>query len=272
VRKFRPFSAREGLLGLEGVPQPGTITQRLRNRLASQILTSRFKTRIGFGDLVNTFGHQLLDEFFGLHVERRPHISKVFSHIESTLLRGEWNLVYDLLEYIATTDPLSIARDRFNVIFEEEESAYRFIGPRIVPVTSQMDIENAELALQHPVQAAREHIAKSLAQLAVRPTPNYGKVVAEAIQSVEAVARHLTGNDSVTLGDALKTLKRTGQHSQTLLTAYEKIYGWSSNEGGVRHSFKGEEVDLGLARYMLFSCSAFIGYLVELKSKPAAES
>jgi len=50
-----------------------------------------------------------------------------------------------------------------------------------------------------------------------------------------------------------------------LAKGYNKIYGWTSDEGGIRHALsdKGDvEITLADARYMLVSCSAFVNYLI----------
>lgn len=103
--------------------------------------------------------------------------------------------------------------------------------------------------------------------LAVRPHPNYAKVAGEAIQGVEAAVRELVDAPSATLGEVLNSFRRNGARHPALIEAWLKLHGWASDEGGVRHAFKGEAVDEDLARYVLVSCSAFIGYLTGVKSK-----
>ncbi len=65
-----------------------------------------------------------------------------------------------------------------------------------------------------------------------------------------------------TLGDALKLLK--DKIHPAMKSAFEKLYGYTSDANGIRHSnglerkFTFEE-----AKYMLISCSAFVNYLKE---------
>ena len=47
-------------------------------------------------------------------------------------------------------------------------------------------------------------------------------------------------------------------------TAFEKLYGYTSDSGGIRHgSIEFVNVASEDAKYMLVSCSAFVNYLTE---------
>jgi len=72
-----------------------------------------------------------------------------------------------------------------------------------------------------------------------------------------------------TLGAGLKKLEDAGLEIHTTLkVAWDKLYGWTSDEQGIRHGgIKASEADESLAKYMLISCSAFVSYLLEEASK-----
>lgn len=52
-------------------------------------------------------------------------------------------------------------------------------------------------------------------------------------------------------------------------SAFSKLYGYTSDEGGIRHA-EGlfvREVSFDEAKFMLVSCSAFVNYLIAEYSK-----
>jgi hypothetical protein len=88
--------------------------------------------------------------------------------------------------------------------------------------------------------------------------------VRESIHAVEAIAVRLApGTD--TLGAALKLLEQRGHLHGGLKAAFGSLYGYSSNEEGVRHALVfGDEaqVDEADALFMLGACASFVSYLL----------
>ena len=86
----------------------------------------------------------------------------------------------------------------------------------------------------------------------------------ESIHAVEAMAVRLApGTD--TLGEALKVLEQRGHLHGGLKAAFSSLYGYSSNEEGVRHALVfGDEaqVDEADAMFMLGACASFVSYLL----------
>jgi hypothetical protein len=72
-------------------------------------------------------------------------------------------------------------------------------------------------------------------RLLAEEEPNYKRVVHEAVSGVEGVARVLLDNDRITLGDALKELKKRKILHSSLVKSIEGVWGYSSDEPGVRH-------------------------------------
>lgn len=72
-----------------------------------------------------------------------------------------------------------------------------------------------------------------------------------------------------TLGKTLKKLTTSGVHIHpALVNAFESIYGYTSDEDGIRHgSIDFSNAPSEDAKYMLISCSAFINYLIEKYNK-----
>jgi hypothetical protein len=107
-------------------------------------------------------------------------------------------------------------------------------------------------------------LRNSLDLMSDRDDPKYGDSIKNSISAVETVCRKLTGNNKATLGQALKRLKDAGiQLHPSLELAFGQLYGYTSDESGVRHAMMDEDhLELEDARYMLVACSAFISYLV----------
>lgn len=88
--------------------------------------------------------------------------------------------------------------------------------------------------------------------------------VRESIHAVESVACELAPGKN-TLGAALDAIKIKDLHGG-LKEAFEKLYGYASNEKGVRHAlvFGGAEakVDETDALFMLGACASFVSYLL----------
>jgi hypothetical protein len=80
---------------------------------------------------------------------------------------------------------------------------------------------------------------------------------------VEAICRLLAGNSKDTLGAALKKIAGKAPIHPAFEQALLKLYGFTSDEGGVRHALM-EESSLRYsdAKFMLVLCSAFTNFLL----------
>ena len=89
--------------------------------------------------------------------------------------------------------------------------------------------------------------------------------VRESIHAVESVARQVDPKTSNTLPDALKSLQRSsGRLHPALKDGFEKLYAYTSDEEGIRHSLMDNaESSVGRdeAMFMLGACASFASYL-----------
>jgi hypothetical protein len=134
----------------------------------------------------------------------------------------------------------------------------------ITPITNEEERKAIEAAMQTPLVGVRTQLHNSLALLSDHEDPKYGDSIKNSISAVESMCRHIVNDDKATLGQALKQLKNAGiriHHSLEL--AFGQLYGYTSDESGIRHALIGEDCTyLEDATYMLVTCSAFINYLV----------
>lgn len=85
--------------------------------------------------------------------------------------------------------------------------------------------------------------------------------IKESISAVEAAALALAGEmKNIKLSSALKKLPDL--HG-ALRNAFISLYGYTSDEPGIRHSLETEQANVGEAeaRFMIIACSAFVNYL-----------
>ena len=88
--------------------------------------------------------------------------------------------------------------------------------------------------------------------------------IRESINAVESVARHLDPSQSDTLGAALTSLEKHRPLHPALKRGFSNIYGYTSNEEGIRHSLvDNSESPAGPdeAIFMLGACASFASYL-----------
>ena len=88
--------------------------------------------------------------------------------------------------------------------------------------------------------------------------------VRESIHAVESVARQLDPAASRTLQPALTSLERSGTLHPALKEAFNKLYGYTSDEQGVRHALldrPDHNVGMDEALFMLSACASFASYL-----------
>lgn len=76
------------------------------------------------------------------------------------------------------------------------------------------------------------------------------------------MARIVAENPKATLPDALKALERGDRLHTALKDGFVKLYGYSSDEQGIRHAMLDEpNISAADARFFLLSCTFFVNYL-----------
>jgi uncharacterized protein with PIN domain len=190
--------------------------------------------------------------------------------MRSDILIGIWYNVYDFIEFVLSEFPFSSQeRNNFRTIcnfwLEREMSAWRVIGNTVSRLTSDEEIEAVEAtcALEDPFASAATHMKTALTLLSDRKSPDYRNSIKEAISAVESACRVVTGNSKATLGDALRQFEKKGiRIHPALKLGFDKLYSYTSDEGGIRHSLLEQSmVDFEDAKFMLVSCSAFVNLL-----------
>ena len=182
----------------------------------------------------------------------------------------EWGYGYP--QQLSKKDKLDLLGMLVNEALEREHSGYRYVEKVIVPITNKDELSSLEAAAAGGglFSGAGMHMRSALAHIAAKPEPDYRNAVKEAISAVESAAKAFAGSDSGTLADAVKILKRDYNLHPALADGWLKLYGFTNDEGGIRHSASNDEVkvDFALAKYMVVTASAFVNYLADWKNSP----
>jgi len=199
----------------------------------------------------------------------------VFRILFDTIENDEHDSVLTVVEYIArqfkkvSNSQGKRVFDYFNGVFEKEFVGYRFVNGMITPISDSIEMEALNEAIYSSDDSVRNHLTKAMEMLSDRTNPDYENSIKESISAVECICSQIIGK-ATSLGDALGKLEKAGVVIHTSLkSAFDKLYGYTSDSAGVRHSGKigGPKSTFSEAKFMLVSCCAFVNYLTEVMSK-----
>ena len=271
------FSQRKGLTPIRVEIQRESIDDPLRNKLWTAILLCFFE-KADRGAVENSnfewVMKRLWIHFFDEPLDTLPlYWIDIRKLIREQFFKYEWYEIYNFIEALAQElkdDPKQKFIELVDSFLESEMSAYRFVDDEIGEFTSETEIKAIESAIADTqnLQTVHAHLHEALSKLTDRTNPDYRNSIKESISAVEAICQLITKSKKATLGEAIKKLKDTGVNLHPALEkAWSNIYGYTSDEGGIRHALSdldSSQITFGTAKYMLVSCSAFISYLLDL--------
>ncbi len=176
---------------------------------------------------------------------------------------------YDVYRHPVSTEMLEAAVNR---ILERERSGYRFIAHVLSPISEQVELEEVQKAATElrgsGLDGARKHIQTALDLFSKRPNPDYRNAIKEAISAIESIAKQVAAHKGDGLTPALRALEEKAGLHGALRSAFEKLYGYTSDESGIRHAILDDPtVGFEEAKYMIVACSAFANYLAAKAEK-----
>ncbi len=179
-----------------------------------------------------------------------------------------FNKIFDVLQHIMQHKqcPPSFTKDIME-IFSRCQLAYvvDIKPPAIIyPAASKAEGESVLRAIEELRCAGLEGAVTHLGDASkCINQKDYSGAIRESIHAVESSARQLCRR-AKTLEQALKTLeKRNGLHP-ALKNAFSSLYGYASDEEGIRHALiYNSQANVGLdeALFMLGACASFSSYL-----------
>ncbi|MCW3980029.1 MAG: hypothetical protein NWF11_00970, partial [Candidatus Bathyarchaeota archaeon] len=152
-----------------------------------------------------------------------------------------------------------------NQRLERESSRWRFVGGKLVALTSKEEIAVIQEALKGPksLRPVSIHLNSALAFMSDRKSPDYRNSIKESISAVESMCTLVAGTKKAELTQALPAMRKKGIDLHPALEqAFIKLYGYTSTAGGIRHALlKEPNLYFEDAKFMLVMCSAFVNYL-----------
>lgn len=273
------FSQRIGKRKISSVLEKETISQELRNSLWSLILENVLNNELVDYDFDNNYSKvTALYRSIWMHFFKRPidNLPMEFNNYEvdervakriirEWFFETEWDLVLDFTEFCSVYVNHEF-QELCNSYFKSEFSAYRFVDGKLAEINSEEEIVEIEKAINQTdkFKPVKTHLETALSLLANKKSPDFRNSIKESISAVEAFSKIITKNNKTTLGIALKEIEKKHKIPESLKSAFNSLYGYTSDQAGIRHALaeKDSIVDIEDARFMLVTCSAFINYLM----------
>lgn len=221
---------------------------------------------------LGVFFKQLWMNFFkfpidNLNVSYNNVQNEPIQFVRNWYFKAEWFDAFDFLEFCSNQHELF--QEYANSMLKREMSAYRFVDGVLTEVNSAEEVVELEQALKNTnkFKSVKEHLSTAIGLYSNKKNPDYRNSIKESISAVESLSKIITGDDKATLGQALKEIERQHGIPGSLKKAFSALYGYTSDEGGIRHSLLESGVAVGIeeARFMLVTCSAFVNYLISKK-------
>ena len=270
---YIPFSQRNGLEPIPPQLKLGEASEELR-RVVNYCISLEIDRETS-----NSMGYYFFDQtwkrvtqdihvfFAGERIENYDTDVELWRSFFSRLTAlGSVAKFFDFVEFLVR-HPNSSAelRKSLSNAFVRCRAAYRIIDNQIVAIGTAEQAKTFETAISDAetknASSARTHLIASGVCLR---NGDWADSIRESIHAVEAAAIKLSPG-ATTLGKALAKLQESGQLHAGLRTAFSALYGYTSDEEGVRHAlvFKDEpQVDETDALFMLSACASFVSYLL----------
>jgi hypothetical protein len=271
------FSHRHGYKPIKSIAQVESMDDDLRTSLWNELDTFYWKTAKTQYSLegsdnreIRLLLQELWSKYFVLPLDTIGYSwSPPYSHIRQYFFGCSWNEAYDFIEFVPKHYTSASKKNDFfrascNLVMEREVSGYRFIEDKIVPISSKEEIAEIEEAMRVPdtLSPVAIHLESALEKFSDRKSPDYRNSIKESISAVETISSLIAGKEKAELTDALKTLREKIEIHPALRDAFIKLYGYTSDEDGIRHALLEEpKLDSEDAKFMLIACSAFVNYL-----------
>lgn len=275
IREMK-FSQRIGVTPVDTVLQRDGMTPELRNSLWN-VLDIHMWSAHGFlysqgsRPVMKTFSRNLWQNFLKEPLDRCPTDPDLaLSLIREMYFNWQWHEVYDFIEFIVTWAKVEKLSEALNKTLELELAGYTILENMLVPITTKEELDAVKQAIGAvPFGGVTAHLKQALAHLADRKQPDYRNSIKESISAVESCSRTITGNDKATLGEALTAMERAGRLHTSLKRAFSALYGYTSDEGGIRHAMQEEPgLTAADAKFFLVTCSSFINYMIAKSAEP----
>ena len=221
------------------------------------------------GSIVRSYKFDVLDTLHDEIEEYGPIESGNF--FKELITGGNYHEVLTLIEFVLRHQYCSKnLRKALIAVFDNAPVAYfvkkvtgRFtIMPRMSKESGEATQQAIQVIQDAGMKGASTHLREAAEQINAR---QFAKSIADSIHAVESVARQIDPK-SQTLSHALNSLEKAGLIKHPALKeAFSKLYGYTSDEQGIRHALLNQDsADVGVdeAVFMFGACASFAAYLV----------
>src|SRR5664279_703297 len=213
------FSERNGYAEVRTIAQLESMDDRLRMALWNTLYQLYFADWETFESRGSRLTRAVWTELLHADLARVPESpAAAGGHFKELVLKGEWHVVYDLLELVIDANDWFAPADlteTLNTVLSRHLAGYRMVQGKAAPVTDSAEVAEvtAALALPDRFAAARGHLDTALALFSDREEPNYANSIKESMSAVESMVLVVTGKKG--FHGAVDTLERShGMHSK----------------------------------------------------------
>ena len=276
------FSQREGKASLPESMRLEHIPQRFR-QLAWRVIDGEIGDSSSFsiydnyflrepniGSILCSYQFDVLGKFYDETVGHDPDSSAGF--FRKLISSEDYHNVLTCIEFILRDERCSKSlREGLIDAFDKAPVAY-FVGdvnglPTVMPRFSRESGEATQQAIETLNEAgmggALTHLRDAAEHIRLK---QYGDSIEDSIHAVESVARKIDSKANKTLAPALDSLEKAKLLKHPALKeAFKKLYGYTSDEQGIRHALlekSSPDVGLDEAVFMFGTCASFAAYLV----------
>lgn len=272
-----PFSEREGHVPPKPI-QVKNLDKAVRARLWSIVLETFPHVTFDWPTYFLPMGflQTIWRDFLSKPIDDLKNGEDAHYLVRNLIMTGKWFRAFDFLEYVLDAwESFGVQVDRdvskrkklqfvqqCNTALAKENAGYRITDDLVVPIVSDVEVQSIDKAIHGKFGRAGKHIKKALALFSNRENPDYANSMKESAMAIQAISLEITNQKKISM--TMKKLVDGGmQLHPAFLTAIVKLYGFASDEDGVRHAGAGEPLstDQTTALFMLVTCSAFVNYI-----------
>ena len=283
-RRNLTFSQAEGLAEL---PRPLAL-EEMPHGFRVEVQAMLYKAAVGTARHIEDYSflredwHEIAVDLWVSHLHwylpdfHRSGQLMAVGKISIVILLHPFNEVFDLLTALVRHDkcPPEV-RDEIARLLREYRMAYYLDTngtPTFVPQSSPQEGDAVRAAMgvlaESGMDGARAHLLKAAGAI---NEGRFADAVRESIHAVESVAKVISGKSDATLSPAIDELQGRGLLTHgSLAEGFKKLYGYTSDEKGIRHALleKGDaNVDEEEALFMFGACASFCSYLCRKRRK-----
>lgn len=194
---------------------------------------------------------------------------RITNMLKPAILYGDYTETLGLVQYILRHkrsrpdifDPLKRLVNNSNIPYGVVEEG----TPTIVPRVTEEEGHAVQAAIgntaRYKLYGAHQHLIQSAEEL---NSENYAGSVRESVHAIESVAKQISADANAELGPALSKLAEHTKIHGALKNGFKNIYGYTSNENGIRHALLDQDVQVDQhdAVFMIGACASFVTYLI----------